>query len=448
MRYFVSLGPRGLHFFSRAPPTASMETPAIHQPETLHESKTSQRFQPRRNPNPSKSTPATPSRSLGSGSYSLAFSFWARLCFLVSLFTLLIASLYSLRPKDERSRFLVFPDDLRSHYSQGRMIKAQIAPEEPPVEIFTIESGPKSGETVLLLHGLGCNSYSFRDVLPYLGAYGLRAIAVDIPGAGFSDSPINRGDLKRAGALGWIWEIYSDIKEKGIFWGFDQLIETGHIPYEDQKTSVSEEKSTEGVFLNAHMASRIILQVITSLDLAPVHLVLHDSALEIGKLLAMENPGFVSGVTIMDSSPQSAAFPSWIIGTPLLRELFLRSNFLFSGLLKLCCSRSMNAAAAEAHLLLLKNNQGSKAVVESGRVLNFSLSIEDLASYLAATPTLILWSGSWSDRWIDEGRRVAAALPKAKFIYHSGGRWPQVNRLISPSLCLFPAVEGMGNLGS
>ncbi|CAD6270920.1 unnamed protein product [Miscanthus lutarioriparius] len=41
-------------------------------------------------------------------------------------------------------------------------------------------------------------------------------------------------------------------------------------------------------------------------------------------------------------------------------------------------------------------------------------------------PMLVLWSGSWSDMWIDEGKKVAAALPDAKFVYHSGGRWPQV----------------------
>lgn len=38
---------------------------------------------------------------------------------------------------------------------------------------------------------------------------------------------------------------------------------------------------------------------------------------------------------------------------------------------------------------------------------------------------MVLWSGSWTDRWIDEGKKVVAALPDAKFVYHSGGRWPQ-----------------------
>jgi len=52
--------------------------------------------------------------------------------------------------------------------------------------------------TVLLLHGLGSSSYSFRNTLGLLGAEGYTAIAPDWPGHGDSDKPANF-DFSEAG---------------------------------------------------------------------------------------------------------------------------------------------------------------------------------------------------------------------------------------------------------
>ncbi|CAA6659116.1 unnamed protein product [Spirodela intermedia] len=316
----------------------------------------------------------------GVGSYAKAFSFWARLTFLVSVITVLVASLYSLRPKDERSWFLGLPNDLRSHYSRGRLIKAQITPE----------ARPKGGETVLLLHGLGCSSYSFREVLQSL--------------AGFSDKLVSRRGWGWPGALVWARELYSDIKVKGLFWGFDQLIETGHIAYEGNRIRVPDKKIDEESPFESETLSRIVAQVIDSLELVPVHLVLHDSALAVGAHWVTGNPGAVSSVTLVDTSSESAAFPSWIVGCPF----------------------SANCSYAPLRLLW-----SAQAVLlewwEAGRVLNFSFSVGDwgASEALAAVPLQVLWSNTWSDRWIDEGRRIADAVPQAKFFHHFGGRWPQ-----------------------
>ena len=51
-------------------------------------------------------------------------------------------------------------------------------------------------------------------------------------------------------------------------------------------------------------------------------------------------------------------------------------------------------------------------------------------------PMMVLWSGSWSDRWIDEGKRVTTALPDTKFAYHYGGRWPQVSLIVYTCLSI------------
>lgn len=50
------------------------------------------------------------------------------------------------------------------------------------------EAGVQSSTAVLLLHGFPSSSYSFREVLPDLGEH-VYAIAPDMPGFGFSDSP-------------------------------------------------------------------------------------------------------------------------------------------------------------------------------------------------------------------------------------------------------------------
>lgn len=50
------------------------------------------------------------------------------------------------------------------------------------------EAGPPSSTAVVLLHGFPSSSYSFRDVLPRLGAH-VYVVAPDLPGFGFTDAP-------------------------------------------------------------------------------------------------------------------------------------------------------------------------------------------------------------------------------------------------------------------
>lgn len=47
------------------------------------------------------------------------------------------------------------------------------------------------GEPVLLLHGWPTSSYLWREVIPAIAAAGSRAIALDLPGFGASDKPLD-----------------------------------------------------------------------------------------------------------------------------------------------------------------------------------------------------------------------------------------------------------------
>ncbi|OVA05474.1 hypothetical protein BVC80_441g249 [Macleaya cordata] len=383
-------------------------------------------------PKPSKKThkPTSSSTSNPGNTTSVesptanAFIFWAYFTLAVSLFTLLIVSLSSLTPQDDKSWFLSLPTDLRLHYSKGRTIKVQTNPNTSPIEVFAIEEGSRSAETVLLIHGLGCNSYSFRHVVKSLSLNGIHAVAIDLPGAGFSD----KSSLEEDERWGGIWDVYSDIKEKGLFWGFDHLIETGGIPYyEETEIRVSTSKSLKPLELKPDEMGRVIGQVIDSMGLAPVHLVLHDSAFGMCANWVSENLGLVSSLTLVDSTSKSMSLPLWVLEMPVVREIVLGFSAVYSGLLRSCCSRSMNVSIAEAHRVLLKGRDGRRAVVGAGKGLNYSFDLGEWAGLegVKDVPIQVLWSRSWSEEWSEEGRWVADKLPQAKLIVHSGGRWPQ-----------------------
>jgi haloalkane dehalogenase len=57
------------------------------------------------------------------------------------------------------------------------------------VRMHYLDTGPRDGEVVLLLHGIPTHSYLWRDVIPTLE--GKRVIAVDLVGYGRSDRPLD-----------------------------------------------------------------------------------------------------------------------------------------------------------------------------------------------------------------------------------------------------------------
>ncbi len=57
------------------------------------------------------------------------------------------------------------------------------------VEMFVQAAGPASGPVVLLVHGTGAWSQTWRPTLEALGAAGFRAIALDLPPFGYSSRP-------------------------------------------------------------------------------------------------------------------------------------------------------------------------------------------------------------------------------------------------------------------
>lgn len=58
------------------------------------------------------------------------------------------------------------------------------------VRVYTLQDGPADGPAVLLLHGLGGSTFSWRENITALAAAGYRVIAFDRPGFGLSDKPL------------------------------------------------------------------------------------------------------------------------------------------------------------------------------------------------------------------------------------------------------------------
>ncbi|KAK8542367.1 hypothetical protein V6N13_137060 [Hibiscus sabdariffa] len=355
------------------------------------------------------------------------FAFWFYFTLGISLVTFLFVSFSSLSPQDPKSWFLSLPNSLRQHYSNGRTIKVQTSPNESPIEVFVSENGQfSSSENVMVVHGLGLSSYSYREMIKVLGSKGVHVIALDLPGSGFSDKSRVGIEEGTNGILGRLKEVYGLIQEKGVFWAFDQMVETGELPYEEIKSRVLVKKSVQVIEIGSEETGRVLGQVIGTMGLAPVHLVLHDSAFLMAANWISENSRFIRSITLIDTGLKPA-LPTWVVNIPVVNEIAVRVSFVYARLINLCCSKGIDWSELEAHRSFLKGWEARKAVVGIEKKLNYSFNIEEWGGSdgIKGMPMQVLWSNDWSDEWSKEGKRTAEALPGAKFVTHSGGRWPQ-----------------------
>lgn len=70
---------------------------------------------------------------------------------------------------------------LEEHLQAGRFI------EVVGINTFVLEKG--EGDAVFCIHGVPTSSYLYRKVINELAELGLRGVAIDLPGLGFSDRP-------------------------------------------------------------------------------------------------------------------------------------------------------------------------------------------------------------------------------------------------------------------
>lgn len=294
---------------------------------------------------------------------------------------------------------------------------------------------------MLFVHGLGSSSYLFSKVVNFLGKKGVYAVAIDLPGSGFSDRFEMVTEEKEIGGFGRVLEVYNEIKEKGVFWGFDQLVEQGYVNYDyaEGEVRVSKVESLKAVELGPEEVGRVLGQVIDTMGLEHVDLVLHDSAFNLGANWVARNIGVVRSVTVLDGVSNQTVFPLWVLKLPLVRGVASGFGFVFDKVIRSCCLKRDGMLDSESHRLLLKGRDGTKSVVEMGNKMNSSFDVGEWGKLdgVKDLPMQVIWSSGLSEEWIKKGQQVADALPQAAFVTHSGGCWPQVRitQLIISNFC-------------
>lgn len=375
--------------------------------------------------------PPPPSRPASTHTLSRnPFQFWFYFTLFTSLTALVCVFLSSLSSPDPKTWFLNLPPDLRLHYSSGRSIKVQTAPNHPQVEVFSIQQGLSNSDShVLIVHGIGCSSFAFREVVKLLGLRNVHAMALDLPGSGFSDKSyvVVEENVGGNGFFGRMWEVYAEIKEKGLFWGFDQLVEQGYVNFEENEIRVAKKESIKSIEFGGEEMGRVLDQVVDSIGLAPVDLVLHDSAFGLSANWIAENWRLVRSVVVLDGVPSRTTWPLWTLQMPVVRQVVLGYRFVFERVVATCCIKSVSTPEVEAHRILLKGIDGGRAVVGMGKKLNFSFDLSEWSNLdgVKGMPIRVIWSRGWSDSWTTEGHHIADAIPQATLVTHSGGRWTQ-----------------------
>lgn len=113
------------------------------------------------------------------------------------------------------ARFENLPDyDFAPHYCE---LKAGL-------RLHYVDTGPKTGRTIVLMHGEPSWSFLYRFMIRDLAAAGYRVIAPDLIGFGKSDKPTEMTDYSYASHVEWMqdWLTQMDLSEAVLFcqdWG-------------------------------------------------------------------------------------------------------------------------------------------------------------------------------------------------------------------------------------
>lgn len=70
-------------------------------------------------------------------------------------------------------------------------ITVRYVPVWPGMNVRVLESGDPGGRAILLVHGWGASVYSYAETIPALAAIGWHVLAIDLPGHGLSDKPLD-----------------------------------------------------------------------------------------------------------------------------------------------------------------------------------------------------------------------------------------------------------------
>jgi len=89
-------------------------------------------------------------------------------------------------------------------------------PDFGSLRMHYLDEGPRDGKVILLLHGQGCWSYIFRDMIPQFAAAGYRVIAPDFIGFGRSDKLPSTDDYTFERHVEWLTNFFRAMEFNGV----------------------------------------------------------------------------------------------------------------------------------------------------------------------------------------------------------------------------------------
>lgn len=257
---------------------------------------------------------------------------------------------------------------------------ARLGPPDAPVKLYTVERG--EGPPVLLIHGFGTNSFTWRHVAPDL-ARDHKVITVDLKGFGQSDKPY------------------------------------------DERYAASDQ-------------AELLAQLILDRDLKNLTLIGHSYGGGIALLLALEADtrlkGRIAKLVLLDTIAYAQTIPVFfkLLDTPVVSQLGVRAttaDFQVKMALRLAYydNSKIGADEIEAYADPMKTSGGRHALIYSARQI-MPEDVDAISSRYASIslPTLILWCDHDRIVPVGVGLKLKRAMPDAKFALISQcGHMPQ-----------------------
>jgi pimeloyl-ACP methyl ester carboxylesterase len=264
------------------------------------------------------------------------FFFWLWFMCIMSTIMLFFVAGTSILNRSDKIEILSMPPGVRAHFEAGKLVKVEVGRDRSPVKVFVRSSGEAESETALLLHGLGSSSFLYRNLISLLAARELCAVAVDLPGAGLAEKLYlvntprdeRQEENRQLGFLQVRLEALKELLVQGF--SFSEADESSeHEFLAKLKSSSKRSKGKKALALGPDELAAALDQIVASLELAPVHLVLHDTGVEVGLAWASQNPTKVASITLIDSLPRLPSLPFWLFRIPLLGPLIAHSDLAF-----------------------------------------------------------------------------------------------------------------------
>ncbi|OBF26074.1 haloalkane dehalogenase [Mycobacterium sp. ACS1612] len=228
---------------------------------------------------------------------------------------------------------------LAAHRRAGRFFVAD------GIRSFALEAG--DGPPVLCVHGVPASSFLYRKVVPELASRGLRGVAVDLPGLGLADRPVD-----------------ADYTWSGL--------------------------------------GRWLTAAIDELALERCHLLLHDIGGPVGFEVANALPDRVLSMTLLNTIGDVASFhrpwPMEPFAHKLIGEAWLASlrlPYTFTSIMRLVgVSRQIPTAELECWVPLLFGDDNGRAFLKIMRGFELTTAKRDLYGQMlgaARYPIQIVW---------------------------------------------------------